>query len=85
MQVRSTPRGGIWRRHIDQIRACYPENDEPGDEYSFTASPDSSDDIPDDSVSIQQPEISPSGWSPPQSSAYGPGNPRRSKRARRSK
>ena len=83
MQVRPIPRGGIWRRHTDQLRPRYPEDDKPGDEYSFTASPGSVDDIPDDSVSIQQPEISPSVSSPPQSPAYGPDNPRRSKRTRR--
>ena len=79
-QVRPIPQGGIWRRHIDQLRPRYPEDDKPGDEYSFTASPDSADDIPDDSISIQQPEISPSVSSPPQSPAYGP---KRSKTTRR--
>ena len=85
VQVRPIPRGGIWRRHIDQLRPRYPQDDEPRDEYSFTAYPDSADDFPDDSVSIQQPEISPSVSSPLQSPAYCPGNPRRSKQKRRPK
>ena len=85
MEIRAIPGGGIRKRYTDQVCPRYPEDDEPGDEYSFTAFPDRSDDIPDNSVSIhsnQQPEIPSSVLSPPQSPAYGRGNPRRSKRTR---
>lgn len=86
VQVRPIPHGGVWRRHIDQLRPRYAstEDDEPGDEYSFAPSasevPDSDEQSADTTTSTtSQPSIE----VPPQSPAYGPGNPRRSQRTRK--
>ena len=65
---------------LKKVSPRYPEDDEPVDEYSFTAFSD----ISDDFVSVHQPEISPCAPSPPQSPEYSPDNVRRSKTTRRS-
>lgn len=90
VQVRPIPQGGIWRRHIDQLRPRHTsaEDAEPGEEFSFDT-PNSEEDDSQSTESIQQPEeptsstLQPSVTVSPQSPPYGPENLRRSTRTRK--
>nr|CAB3249686.1 uncharacterized protein K02A2.6-like [Phallusia mammillata] len=74
--VRVFPRGPIWRRHLDQLRPRYPnEDDDPGD-------PELS--LPSEHIPLVPSTDTPASSSstPPDSPRFGPDNPRRSKRQR---
>jgi len=94
-QVRPVSQGGIWRRHIDQLQSWYPstKDEKPGDDYSFADinNQNSNDDtqtttdtVPTQAEAAETSAPSTSTERTSNSPAYGPGNPRRSKRTRKS-
>jgi len=83
VNVRVTPTGPTWKRHLDQLRPRYstPEDNEPGDSPSAatptTPAPDAAS-APQNAPAAHRRRNNPRH--PSQSAGYGPDNPRRSER-----
>jgi hypothetical protein len=93
MNVRVVPRGPTWRRHVEQLRPRYSsdEDNNPGDTPDSVTQPDPA---PTSTSPTAKAETAPTPSPPrrrrrnprlPDGDEYGPDNPRRSKRSKRTK